>query len=244
MSDQTFTDEELTSYLDEEASGALRREIDAAMLQDQHLRERLARLQIPREDVLHAFETLLGSAPDMEAFKSEKERLSKAHRRIVAGLAASLMIGVLLGANLFRGTQEPDWRDYVAAYQALYVNGTLANARTSEDNAQMVLAQLGKTIALDLAPAMSDPVLDFRRAQILGFEGQPLVQVAYLTPLGDPVALCIIKTDAAQSFDIDLSKREGMQSAAWSDGSHAYLLIGGEDADLISSAAQRFRDAL
>ena len=84
------------------------------------------------------------------------------------------------------------------------------------------------------------PEVDYKRAQILNFEGRTLIQLAFVTGNGEPMALCILRTDEAAQNKPAQSVMEGMQSAYWSHVGYEYLLIGGADAALVKRLADSF----
>ena len=107
-----------------------------------------------------------------------------------------------------------------------------------QDELNRVSAAIGKTI--DVSALNVSPELDYKRAQILGFKGQALVQLAFLTSTGHPVALCIIRSDREAPGKIVSETMEGMSSAYWSQGGYEYLLIGGKDQSMVSRLAEKF----
>ncbi|CAN0575828.1 unnamed protein product, partial [Ectocarpus sp. 12 AP-2014] len=124
-----------------------------------------------------------------------------------------------------------------------YVNGTLADFNTTQAEIDAALLHLGTVVGRDLTAAPLDTVLEYKRGQVLGYQGQPLIQLAYLSPLGDPVALCLIRTEGADT-DVEMTALEGLAAAKWQRDGVAYLLIGGTDTGLIKEAAARLSDAL
>ena len=245
MTRKDFTDEELTAFLDGEATAELKAEIEAAVEGDSALKDRIVALTIPMAPMKAAFDAQLGAAPVMEPLPvGNAAQVGVSTMKMLGGMAASLVVGALLGMSLLRGDDAPrDWQDYAAAYHALYVNGTLAGVEASPEQTAQDLAELGAVLSHDLASAQRDPVLDYKRGQVLGYEGKPLVQLAYLSPMGDPVALCLVRTDQADAA-IAMTELEGLAAAQWQSDGVAYLLIGGTDATLIKDAAVRFADAL
>ena len=232
-----FTDEELTAFLDGEADPKTFAAIEAALLLDQNLAARLDGLRIPIGDIRQGFDGLLASAPKM-TFETEPSTPSAMK---YAPWAACLALGLALGFGLSSrsGAPEADWMDYVASYQALYVSDTLAIADLSAPEQEEQLGALTGALGRDVSNAAAVPNLRFKRGQLLGYQGQPLVQLAYLSPEGLPVALCIIRSDKAAQ-EISTSELEGMKTASWRDGEFEYLLIGSQDPTLILTAAQHF----
>jgi hypothetical protein len=143
-------------------------------------------------------------------------------------------------------TAAPTWQDAAATYHALYVTETLTDVAETASQAGIRLqgnaARLGQTIA----PGHIDVVsgLTLKRSQLLGFEGRPLLQIAYLSENGAPVALCIMKSENAKPSNVRTATLQGMASARWAKDGFEYLLIGGADKEAIETAARTFATLL
>lgn len=235
---ETFTDEELTAFLDGEADAALTALIKLAD-DDAKVQARLAALQVDRAQVAKAMDSLLDAAPTYVAPKTDAPRGAW---KAPVGIAATLALGALLGWSIPKAPKDPSWTEAIASYQALYVKQTLSGAGggpLQEEN----LAQLGSTLGVDLSAASSLAPLEFRRAQLLGFDGGPLVQIAYLTDDGTPVALCVLRLDGADRKP-QSSVMMGMSAVAWQQDGFGFLLIGGEDQSFIDEIAANARALL
>ncbi|MGO7207735.1 anti-sigma factor, partial [Rhizobium ruizarguesonis] len=88
--------------------------------------------------------------------------------------------------------------------------------------------------------AVSLPGIDFKRALLLQYDGKALAQVAYLDPETGPMALCIVRSDAGPKAP-DLESRKGMNVVYWSNGTHAFMLIGHAAADRMTAIAEGVR---
>ena len=242
MSETDISDELLTAYLDGELEAADRVRIETALASDVDLQTRLELLDVPLAPLRDAMEQIAHNAPALDV--SAHVAPSRGFPFAVAGgsLAAGLVLGAILMTQLTPAPKQPGWIDYVASYQALYSTATLAGINDGPETRALQLQQVSAAVGRSLEEASRIPGLDFKRAQTLGFKGKPLVQMAYLTSDGVPLALCVIAK--AQAADLKQMEREGLQAASWSDGSHAYLLIGGQDADLIKSTAQQIQQLL
>ena len=242
---QYYKDEVLTAYLDDEVEAEVRDAIDAAVADDTELQDRLASLRFPTKYLHAAASELLSAAPpppEMDTLK-KVPIVGRGYRQ---ALAASLVVGLIFGAALMSLRHNPpdDWMDYVAAYQALYVNETLAGIDLDPEVNASSLDALSATLGLDLRPAPSDETLRFKRGQLLGYRGKALVQLAYLNPLGEPVALCIIKSETGTDAPISTTTLEGMAAAFWEENGFAFLLIGGTDTATIETAAEGMMERL
>ena len=239
MQDRYFTDEELVAYLDGETEHAPVDLIREAVGRNPALARRVAALQFDAGGLAEGYTGLLpapqSGAPVPAATPAAWPR------------SASVAAAVALAAGIALGTLIPDsrsagWVDYVAAYQALYSSSTLSHISAVPDEQASELvrvgAAIGKSISLDRLNAF--PEADYKRAQVLSFEGKALIQLAFLTSAGEPLALCIIRSAGMPSDAPELSEMEGMHAAHWSDGAYEYLLIGGSDDALIRRISSGF----
>lgn len=242
MQDKYISDEELVAYLDGEDDLAPVAEIAEALKSDPALARRLDALRIDRDLVASSF---AGLVPDDTAMPDFSESGGDAPRFGLPALAtaASLALAIGLGAGIWlTSLNRSGWTDYVAAYQALYSNSTLAHIQQDASSQQAELDRvapaIGKTLEVDALQIF--PEAQYRRAQVLSFEGRALMQLAFTSSTGEPIALCIIRSDRASDADPRLKKMEGLSTAWWARDGYEYLLIGGTDDALISRIATKF----
>lgn len=259
-----FSDEEIAAYLDGEGDPSLGERLEARAAEDAELRGRIEALTVDKQAIAEAFEGLLGASPHMptealtKAAPLSRTDVWRTPGALAAAAAACLAIGLGVGFQLasYRGdgatrnktVQEApleSWRDYAAAYHALYVTDTLTHV--ADDDAARVreLDRASRAVGLPL-DGVRAPIdeLQFRRAQLLGFEGRALVQVAFLSATGAPMALCLINSPDAGDSEVALETRRDMASASWSQPGLEFLLIGGRDAALTKRAAETLRRRL
>ena len=155
---------------------------------------------------------------------------------LAVGIAASLATVMVTGVGEPKPA-ERSWLDVVANYQRLYVPETLStpyNPRGQSVSAQNDnIQQLSQLVNLDLSRIKNIEGMTFKRAQQLGFNGKPLVQMVFALPDGTPVAICILQSDA-NSRGPRSQTLEGMAASDWTTGTHGVLIIGGEDQNLIN----------
>lgn len=240
--DTDFSDETLTAYLDGALSDADAARVADALADTPNLADRLEALDVPLGDLRPAFETMLREMPSgLVPAAPQRGGINMIATAITASVV--LAAGVGLGAYLSKASSTPgDWHDYVAAYQALYVEDTLSVVEQTPVETQAQLARVAAKLGRDLITATDVPGFSYKRAQVLGFQGKPLVQLAYLTDSGAPMALCIIRTQNADA--LETMRLEGLEAASWSDGTFAYLLIGGDDAAQVAAAAAHLQAQL
>lgn len=241
MQNRYFSDEELVAYLDGESEHTNMDEITSALKSDVKLNNRIDGLRLDTKELANSFDALeIGKMPDFlsEAPKSANDNTSI--RNAIAASIVALVIGY--GVGFTTSQNQPDWRDYVASYQALYTNDTLKNVALSNEDQKAELklaaASIGKNITIEKLKNSTE--LEYKRAQVLGYEGMPLIQIAFLDTKGEPIALCIIRSGDQDKLGVEMEAMEGMSSARWSKEGYEYLLIGGKDDALIYKIASEF----
>lgn len=251
MQDSTpFSDETLTAYLDGEVDATTQAAIRAALAQDEALAARLATLDIPLGAIRQVMAPAVLRAPGMpEALAAHPQAASNKRRgRFLTplALAASFAVGMVATTLLIPAPADPQiggWTEAVASYQALYVTETLSGGRQEAAALDGVMARARDEFAVSLRPATTLAGLDFRRAQMLGFEGKPLLQMAYLTPEGTPIALCLIRTDT-EDRNPEPSLMFGQAGTSWVADGVGYFLIGGDNMQRIETLGAEVRALL
>ncbi|WP_299207669.1 hypothetical protein [uncultured Tateyamaria sp.] len=244
---RAFSDEELTAFLDGEADDALHAEIEAALEHDAALVDQLAALDVPLVPIAEAYEALLQDAPPMPALPEPAVAPAPAPRgrwawgvgTFATGLAAGLAVAMFTGF----GTPEPapkGWVSFVASYQALYTPDTLVLADPSSSEAALQLANVSDALGLDVSGLPQAEGLTFKRAQVLGFNDKPLIQIAFTRADGTPVALCIIPA-GPDAKPVNMGQAEGMELARWNTPGYGFLLIGGTDNAPLQQEAETFQ---
>ncbi|WP_064693900.1 anti-sigma factor family protein [Rhizobium aegyptiacum] len=253
------SDEDLTAFIDGELTAEEAARIEAIVKEDDSVAERLdvlARASLPFEQ---AFAPLLSEAPreKLEAMLAAIPAREGAttgsapavtRRRFLGALAASLVAGIAIdraaigiGRRLVPRDENSEWRAVVADYISLYTAETLAGPVPGREDQAVQLASLDEKLGLSLSPeAVSLAGVDFKRAQLLQYDGKALAQIAYLDPETGPMALCIVRSDAGPK-EPDLENRKGMNVVYWSNASHAFMLIGHAAADRMTAIADGVR---
>ena len=234
-----ITDEQLTGYIDAELTVAEMAEVKAALSQDPNLRARHDALKAATQGLQADMAALLSTAPKMPPLPPEAAMTGAPTAWMGGALAACAAALVATTIWITQPTQR-DWMTEVASYQALYVNETLASLPDQPDG---VVAEISGRIGRSLEGATDVTGLDYRRTQLLGYEGTDLVQMAYLTVDGQPMAFCLIRNEG-DTAQISTAVRQGLASAAWADEDHAYLLIGGSDLTAVESFAKEIQSQL
>jgi anti-sigma factor RsiW len=233
-----FSNEELTAYLDGEASDADRHRIDASKINDPVLRARLSQLEIDTTAIRSAFQTM--QTPAFNIAPKQKAVPKNGWWKIAAAMALAFGVG-LLSSQFLQST--PEWQQQAASYHELYSTETLAGLAATEAMQQDQMAAVSKAIGKETSVTQVNaaPDFEFKRAQLLGFNKKPLVQIAYASKDGAPFALCIFADGAARTQTPTFQRMGKIDTATWSDGTHTYLVLsGGNETDLRKLTSQLF----
>lgn len=223
----TVNDARLVTYLDGRLSDAEARALEADLAVDLVLGERLAALDVDLGPLRDEMADILQKAPALHRPRSG----SLMQLAAAAVIAVALVLGgVLVGA---RSGPSDDWRDFAAAYHLLYRAETLSAPIEGDGGVARVSESLGQ----DLSAMAQVEGLDFRRAQVLGWQEQTLVQFAYLDAQGRPVAVCFMLSDA-QTSGFEAADRHGLSTVMFQDGALQVLVIGAEGTDGVDAVAR------
>ncbi|MGO8243805.1 anti-sigma factor family protein [Rhizobium johnstonii] len=257
------SDEDLTAFIDGELTAEEAARIEAIVNEDESTAERLeflARASLPFKQAFapllaeaprEKLEAMLAAIPAQQSAKSGLTPAFASRRRFLGALAASLVAGIAIdravigiSKGLSAKDENSEWRAVVADYISLYTAETLAGPAPSREDQAAQLAGLDEKLGLSLSPeAVSLPGIDFKRAQLLQYDGKTLAQIAYLDPETGPMALCIVKSDKGPKAP-DLENRKGMNVVYWSNATHAFMLIGRIPVDRVQELAENARSRL
>lgn len=246
------SDEQLVAYLDDQLDSDQRTRIDAAIAEDSTLNLRLqwlARSSLPFKD---AYDELANQAPvdrlqDMLDNLPSPARPALSRRWFLAA-AAGLVASGILADRLFLGWQSSqqthNWRGLVADYMSLYVPQTLEHLPSDESTQRAQLRTIDVRLGLNLAPEkLALPRAEFKRAQILEYDGAPIAQITYLDPARGPLALCVTRSNSG-SRHFAHERRHGMNVVYWADMEHAWMLIGHNSETELADMATLLRSRL
>lgn len=250
-----LSDETLVAYIDDRLDPQERSRIEAAIYADAGIAERfdyLSRSQLPFKQAfdcvldqapMHTLQTMLAGLP----MPRTAPPLSLSRRGFVAA-AAGLVIAGVVADRVFLDWRTPTtnhgWRALVAEYMALYTPQTLDNLSSDPalQSAQLASVNLRLGLSLD-AFQLALPGPEFKRAQILEYDGVPIAQITYLDPEHGPLALCITHSSSGQTATAT-EQRLGMNVVFWSDSRHAFMLIGHNTADQLGAMAKLIQQRL
>jgi anti-sigma factor RsiW len=247
------TDELLVAYLDDELDREQRQLIDRLLRTDPPVAARLDQLKCGDLPFRTAFDSVLHHAPTdrLQAMLDALPPQAAPHRATMSrrgflATAASFVVAGIAADRLFMNWQSAEtdggWRASVAEYMALYTPETLANLTADAHSHRVQLSSVGQQLGLPLTPeAVALPGAEFRRAQILDYEGVLIGQLTYLDARHGPLALCIT-TAKTGSEQLASEERMGLNVVYWSSPTHAFMLIGKnpfEDLQIMARSAQK-----
>lgn len=244
-----YSNEDLAAFLDGEIAAEVAAEIKAAAKVDTVLAHRIKGLTVDTDALKTAYEAILGVARarnlahKLECASSREiaNRSEQPNALLgIASYAAAIVVGAALSWTFL--SPKPDWRVEVAHYQALYVPDTLISVAPDTARLQTEFARASSALGLALDPLAFSNLegLKLRRAQVLGFEGVPLVQIAFTLPDGRPIAFCILR----KSGGITSPKADvlvGLTTASWSTKTHRFLTIGEANRSVILELAKQLQ---
>lgn len=245
-------DEQLVAYLDDQLDAEQRQRIDAAVAEDPMLGLRLQWLNRSSLPFKAAYDELGHKAP-LHRLQAMLDNLPAParppmSRRWFLAAAAGLVAGGVLADRLFLGWQlsqeKANWRQLVADYMVLYVPQTLEHLPSDEAAQRTQLRTIDARLGLHLAPAqLTLPRVEFKRAQILEYDGVPIAQITYLDPTYGPLALCITRSNkGSRHFAQEI--RHEMNIVYWADMEHAWMLIGRHPMGDLEEMAKALRTRL
>jgi hypothetical protein len=248
----TPSDEQLVAYLDREIDPGERARLDSAITEDPLLSLRvqwLSRSNLPYQD---AYDELVQQAPldrlqaRLDAIPSP-ERPNLSRRWFIGATAAALVAGGVLADRLFLGWQSQqshNWRGLVSDYMALYVPQTLEHLPADEAAQRAQLHTVDARLGLNLSiAALKLPGAEFKRAQMLEYDGVPIAQIVYLDAQHGPLALCVTRTNSG-SRPLEHERRHDMNVVFWTEREHAWMLIGHDSSEGLADKAKLLRSRL
>lgn len=166
------------------------------------------------------------AAPAQRSQPPEKSWRSWFGLPATGAFAASVVTGLLVFSLMQENASQLDWQDSVAIYQRLYTAETLNGVVPDPGESSQVAARLTRLSGIPIAvPDLSHEKLTFKRGQILEFNQQPLVQLAYLSDKGVPVAICLFRAGTGD-HDIQTALRHGLNTAVWTRDGISTMAIG------------------
>lgn len=242
----SWTTQDLQAYLVGQASAADAAAIEADLLADPALEDRLMALDPLAAQLEGASAAITGPTAAQTAQWTAATVVKTAnHGFDWRHIAASAVLGAVITSGIWlanSATSTPDWRAEVATYQALYSPETIAAISLDEGVLSQQIDDVGARVGFKDLRQLTDNMQDLEllRGQILAHEGQPLAQIVFSSADGLPIALCLIARDDADADGaITMANRAGLASASFETENHSWLLIGTQDDALIARTAEQ-----
>lgn len=246
------SDELLVAYLDGELEARQHRLIADQVSTNPALAARVEALQCADLPFKAAFEAMLDQAPS-ERLQAMLKALPPVQapalsRRRFLAVAAGFAVAGVVADRVFmswpRAESGQGWRASVAEYMALYTPQTLENLSTDPASQAAQLRSVGAQLGLPLTlGAVELPGAEFRRAQILDYDGALIGQLTYLDPRHGPLALCITASKRGAQ-PVATEQRRGLNVVYWANLSHGFMLIGRNPFDDLQAMAGGVERAL
>lgn len=226
------SDARLVALLDGALADDVAQALRAEIAGDRVRAARLAALDVDLGGLKAEWDGVLAQAPPIYVPTYVAGSGSLWRVAAAAVIAGALILGGML-IGMRSGEQADDWRDFAAAYHLLYRTETLAGPMEGDGGVALVSDALG----IDLSALAQIDGLDFRRAQILGWEDQTLIQFAYLDAQGRPVALCVMAANGVETAQVD---RHGLPTVSFQNDTLQVLVIGAygmQNVDAVAAVA-------
>lgn len=234
----TPSDEMLVAFIDGELSAKDRAAVQSSIETDSSVAARLNLFKTGEMPYAAGFDELLKRAPAARlrslvtpAAAPRENALRRLDRRWFLA-AACVAGGVLLDRSIAYVSETAwvagghDWRSVVANYMMLYSTETLNNPTSGPGPGPQDMARLSDAVSLDVSMGKVElPGREIKRAQILQYEGAPLIQIAYLDPTSGPLAFCFMRK-AGRDEALRHEQMLGLNIVDWSTSTHAFLVIG------------------
>jgi len=122
------------------------------------------------------------------------------------------------------------WVQRVVDYQSLYTENTVTAKTSMSENEALALIESMEieNSKIHTLPSFEDAGYRFARAQQLGFNGQPLVQLIYTKPGAMPLAFCFMPVIENTPRDLELSRTHELGVASWVDDQYHFVLVADE----------------
>jgi anti-sigma factor RsiW len=249
----TLTDDILLRYVDGQLSAADAVAVRTALGRDHIAAERVRLLQLSAEACRIEGSRPLPAAPaelvarllgtrHHSARVTSPAGSTRALRR--AALAASLALLIGFGGGWLArhsvGTEDPlpVWVTRVVDYHTLYARETLEGTALDDVTLLALEQRFGALLGRPVTIPVLDGGLELRRGQILRFESEPIIQLAYLPENGMPVALCFkraVGPDMAPGYQ----RVSGVGMMRWRQGGAEYVLVGEQPDAMLREVARQ-----
>ena len=174
-----YSSEILTAYLDGELDAELTKNISTQATSNPLLKQRILALEVEKKAIAASFEKLLSHSPDVPDFLVTDEQTDQSFLPQAARFAAACVLCMLVGGFFgytYSQSQNEGWRQYVATYQALYVQQTLEHIQITQEASISELERVSQVVGKQIPYSLvtNQEGYQYKRAQILGYRGRAL----------------------------------------------------------------------
>lgn len=235
-----ITDVQLMAYADGELDSRAMRDVEQAIGADPQAQ---AKVEMFRQtgSLLKA-----ACAEGWYADGSAHLRVKPAGRRRVSGrLAAAVAACLVAGVAGFGGgklasapgSARDAFVSEVAEYHQVFSREGAHLVEVPAERRAELQGWLGERLGRTMpVPDLSRVGLRFAGGRMLVVDGKPVGELMYTREAGLPVAFCVTPFDGpAQRLRVE--EREGLQLASWTDGRHAYVVVGDISKEAAADAA-------
>lgn len=259
--------EELYAYVEDELDPDARKRVEQAVSANPELAEELAAMEASRlpykvafnrqkmplvpEEISEKLSSWVAVAEAAPCELSVDSRAGKNKTHIALALACVILMTFGLGfwsASVSQTTlvqmqerevqYQQEWVELVADYQSLYVRDTVVSISGGQDKAQILLEKIDKNKGLNSrVPVLATLGYEFKRAQELGHQGQPLVQLVYLKDKGPPLALCFMPS-LGEDTPALFGRHGGLGTVSWRQDDQLFVIVAAERASALQQLQQ------
>jgi anti-sigma factor RsiW len=165
--------------------------------------------------------------PDAQpVVKGSRPRFWVALQAAAAGLMMLVGVGggFWLGGRSTQASAHPVWVVRVADYHTLYGRKTVDVPGVAAADLPGLEDQFGRVLGKPVTIPLYDAAMEFRRGQVLEFEREPILQLAYLPQDGMPMALCLKRTSEADAPAV-FERLNGIGMVRWRRDGIDYVLV-------------------
>lgn len=235
------TDTELMAYADGELDSRAMLDIEQALGTDPQAR---AKVEMFRQtgSLLRAACAEGFYADGLAHLRVKPSTPRRASGRLAVAAAACLVAGLAgFGGGRLASAPGPArdaFINEVVEYHQVFSREGAHLVEVSAENAAELQGWLGERLGRTVpVPDWSKMGLRFAGGRMLVVDGKPVGELMYTRASGLPVAFCITPLDGPAE-PLRLDAREGLQLASWTDGHHAYVVVGDMSREAAVDAAR------
>lgn len=240
----------LSAYVDGALNDDDRAEVEALAARDPRVAEEIEALVALNDEIGTAFGTLLeqpvpapvtaaAQLPDPNPAADTLAPETAANTNRAPGwraLAASLLIGAVLGGGLIWVAAKPDpqvqtaarsWLAEVAEYHQVYARQKRHLVEVPATEQPHIEAWLTNEVGFDLkVPDLSGAGWQFQGARLLVAAGKPVAQLMYTDAGGAVIALCALQNASGSEAPIGARSFGAVHMAVWKSQTGSYAIVG------------------